>query len=219
MTDGKSDIEIIYQNCIEMFKFRFSLESQMTTSGLPSDAVTDTIPSNFGLTADKLRHEMTTAGYVLIMHKYLCILMTNPDRSIGSSLPAFRAAVTKAIAPRNSYMQGVKEIILVTEKNNDNFLGVVTALYPTDVLIRFVTMDTFACNQPKMLAFGVFKKMSLNDIERDKKFLNGPINTGVIRHDDVAVIWYGYKPGDVILSVRRSFGTIWATDIYNVSQC
>ena len=218
MGDVKSYFEIIYQNCVKLVRFRFKPETQLASS----NTVLDPPPENFGLSNEKFKHEITTNGYVLLIHNYLCILMTNPDRNIGSSLPAFRTAIQKAIAPRNAYMNDIKEIILITEKSNNQFLDVVTTLYPASpnpkesVLIRFVSIDIFTYNQPDMLAFNSCTKISIQDIEKHKKFVGGNIYNGLVRNDDVAIIRYGYKPGDIISSLRRSHGTIWASDIYLV---
>ncbi len=203
---------ILYSNCLRMVRFRFSETAQMTSSGLPPGAIISPPPANFGLTDDKFRHEMTTAGYVMTIHNYLCVLIANPDKTVSSKLPDFRKMINATIKPELPHMRGVREIIIVVKKDTDNFHGAISALYPTPgtastsgtvpdtgrPLIRFVTPDIFALDLPNTPGFGVSVKKSQQDIDRDKKFSHGPAHELIIRHDDVRVIWYGYNRGDII---------------------
>ncbi len=223
------NLEIIYKHCIEFVIFRHSKESRLTSDVVSIDSSVDpklsagvgATPDDFGLSSDQFRHEISTVGYVMIFYGYICIMLTNPDKDIGSSLPAFRQAINKAIHPKIKEMNRVDELILITEKKTQNFKDVVNNLFigaaHVPSKIRFATVQDFAFDHPKTISHVPYIKLSKKDIDKDKKFFMGTSTiTGVISHDDVAILWYGFNPGDIVVARPRTFTANYAKLILQV---
>jgi hypothetical protein len=219
------NLEIIYKNCINFIRFRYDKASQLTSDSsdnTKSSTRIKKIPDDFGLSPDQFRHEISTVEYVTIFYGYICIMLTNPDKNIGSSLPAFRNAINKAIHPTKiKQMNNVEELILITERKTQNFKDVVNNLFigATHVpsKIRFGTIQDFAFDHPKTISHVPYIKLSKKDIDKDKKFFIGTsTSTGVISHNDVAILWYGFNPGDIVIARPRTFTANYAELILQV---